>query len=129
MPAYALAGVSILVLIIGLANAAPLLLVSGTRRRRESAIRTALGATRGRLFARVLFEAAILASMATAAALVLASWLGEAVRRLLLAGVIESEAVTPRTLLVALAAGLIALALAALVGLLQLPRHIRAGDL
>ncbi len=127
--AYALAGVSILVLIIGLANAATLLLVRGTRRRRESAIRAALGATRGRLFARVLLEAAILASMATAGALALSSWLGEAVRRLLLAGVIENEGLTLRTLLVALAAGLGALALAAVVGLLQLPRHVRAGDL
>lgn len=127
--AYALAGVSILVLIIGLANAATLLLVRGTRRRRESAIRAALGATRGRLFARVLLEAAILASMATAGALVLSSWIGEAVRRLLLAGVIENEGITRRTLLVASAAGLAALALAALVGLLQLPRHVRSGDL
>ena len=83
--AYALAGVSILVLIIGLANAATLLLVRGTRRRREAAIRSALGATRGRLFARVLLEAAMLASMSTPGAVVLSSWIGEAVRRLLLA--------------------------------------------
>ena len=61
--AYALAGVSILVLIIGLANAATLLLVRGTRIRRASAIRAALGATRGRLFAQVLLEATILASL------------------------------------------------------------------
>ena len=74
--AYALAGVSFLVLVIGLANAATLLLVRGTRRRRESAIRTALGATRGRLFARILLEAAILATMATAGALALSTWLG-----------------------------------------------------
>ena len=127
--AFALAGVSVLVLVIGLANAATLLLVRGTRRRRESAIRAALGATRGRLFARVLLEAAILASMATAGALVLSSWLGEAVRRLLLAGVIENEGLTLRTVLVALVAGVAALALAAFVGLLQLPRHVRSGDL
>ncbi len=127
--AYALAGVSLLVLVIGLANAATLLLVRGSRRRRESAIRTALGATRGRLFARILFEAAILATMATAGALALSSWLGEAVRRLLLAGVIENDGLTPRTLLLALAAGLGALVLAAVTGALQLPRHLRAGDL
>ena len=127
--AFALAGVSVLVLVIGLANAATLLLVRGTRRRRESAIRAALGATRGRLFARVLLEAAILASMATAGALVLSSWIGEAVRRLLLAGVIENEGLTLRTVLVAFVAGVAALALAAFVGLLQLPRHVRSGDL
>ena len=92
--AFALAGVSVLVLVIGLANAATLLLVRGTRGRRESAIRAALGATRGRLFARILLEAAILASMATAGALALSSWLGEAVRRLVLTGVIENEGLT-----------------------------------
>ena len=127
--AYALAGVSFLVLVIGLANAATLLLVRGTRRRRESAIRTALGATRGRLFARILIEAALLATMATAGALALSSWLGEAVRRLLMAGVIENEGLTPRTLLLALAAGLVTLVLAAVTGVLQLPRGLRAGDL
>ena len=127
--AFALAGVSILVLVIGLANAATLLLVRGTRVRRESAIRAALGATRGRLFARILLEAAILASMATGGALALSSWLGEAVRRLVLTGVIENEGLTSRTLLAALVAGLGALAIAAVVGLLQLPRHVRAADL
>jgi len=127
--AYALAGVSFLVLVIGLANAATLLLVRGTRGRRESAIRTALGATRGRLFARVLLEAAILATMATAGALALSTWLGEAVRRMLLAGVIENEGLTPRTLLLAFAAGFGALVLAAVTGAWQLPRHLRAGDL
>ena len=127
--AYALAGVSILVLIIGLANAATLLLVRGTRQQREAAIRTALGATRGRLFAQVLAEASILAVISTAGALALASWLGEVVRRVLLAGVIEHEVFTLRTIVVAVAAGLGALALAAAVGVAQLPRHVRAGDL
>ncbi len=127
--AYALAGVSILVLIIGLANAATLLLVRGTRQHREAAIRTALGATRGRLFAQVLAEASILAVISTAGALALASWLGEVVRRVLLAGVIEHEVFTLRTIVVAVAAGLGALALAAAVGVAQLPRHVRAGDL
>ena len=127
--AYALAGVSILVLIIGLANAATLLLVRGTRQQREAAIRTALGATRGRLFAQVLAEASILAVISTAGALALASWLGEVVRRVLLAGVIEHEVFTLRTIVVAVAAGLGALALAAVVGVAQLPRHVRAGDL
>ena len=127
--AYALAGVSILVLIIGLANAATLLFVRGTRQQREAAIRTALGATRGRLFAQVLAEASILAVIATAGALALAAWLGEVVRRVLLAGVIEHEVFTLRTIVVAVAAGLGALALAAAVGVAQLPRHVRAGDL
>ena len=127
--AYALAGVSILVLVIGLANAATLLLVRGTRQQREAAIRTALGATRGRLFAQVLAEASILAVISTAGALALASWLGEVVRRVLLSGVIENEVFTVRTIVVAVAAGLGAFALAAAVGVAQLPRHVRADDL
>ena len=127
--AYALAGVSILVLIIGLANAATLLLVRGTRQQREAAIRTALGATRGRLFVQVLAEGSILAVISTAGALALASWLGEVVRRVLLSGVIENEVFTLRTILVAVAAGVGALALAAAVGVAQIPRHVRAGDL
>ena len=127
--AYALAGVSVLVLIIGLANAATLLLVRGTRTRRASAIRAALGATRGRLFRHVVLEAAILAATATGGALVLSSWLGEGVRRLLLTGVIENDGLTSRTFLAALAAGLGTLAIAAVVGLLQLPREVRPADL
>ena len=127
--AYALAGVSFLVLIIGLANAATLLLVRATRHQREAAIRTALGATRGRLVAQVLAEASILAAISTAGALALASWLGEVVRRVLLSGVIENELFTLRTMAVAVAAGLGALALAAAVGVAQMPRHVRAGDL
>ena len=45
--AYWLTGVSALVLVIGLANAATLLLVRASRRRRELAIRSGRGAARG----------------------------------------------------------------------------------
>ena len=41
---------------------------------------------------------------------------------------IENEGLTLRTVLVAFVAGVAALALAAFVGLLQLPRHVRSGD-
>jgi putative ABC transport system permease protein len=127
--AYALAGVSVLVLAIGLANAATLLLVRGTRRRRDVAIRAALGATRGRLFTQLLSESAVLATIATAGALTLAFWLDETIRRLLLSGVVESEGPSMRTLVAAVLAGSLAFALAAVVGLLQLPRQVRPGDL
>ena len=54
--AFALAGVSVLVLVIGLANAATLLLVRGTRRRREAPSGRHSARRAGRLFARVLLE-------------------------------------------------------------------------
>ena len=70
--AYWLTGVSVLVLIVGLANTATLLLVRGAGRRRELAIRSTLGATRGRLLSQVIVEAALLAMATVGAALLLA---------------------------------------------------------
>jgi predicted permease len=127
--AYALYGVSVLVMIIGLANVATLLLVRATRRRRDAAIRAALGASRRRLFVQVLFESVLLAVSATAGALLLASWFDEAMRRLLLSSVIEASGLTMRTVVAAVIAGVIALLVAATVGLVQLPRIVRTGDL
>jgi putative ABC transport system permease protein len=119
--AYWLTGISVLVLIIGLANTATLFLVRGARRRRELQIRTALGATRGRLMTEVMMEAAVVAAIALGAALVLALWFDEAVRRVLLPSVVESHGVTPRVAGAAALAGLLALVLAAAAGAIQLP--------
>jgi hypothetical protein len=62
--AYWLTGVSVLVLVIGLANSATLLLIRGAARRRDFAIRSALGATRGRLLEQAIVEATLLAATA-----------------------------------------------------------------
>jgi putative ABC transport system permease protein len=118
--AYWLAGVSFLVLVVGLANTATLLLVRGARRRRELRIRAGLGATNGRLLSQLVVEAAVLAMLSVAAALTLASWFDEAVRRLLLPSLIESSGISLRMAGAAGIAGFCTLLVGAGVGGAQL---------
>jgi len=73
----ALSGAVAFVLLIACVNVANLLLAQSSSRRQEFAVRAALGASRGRLAAQVLSEAAVIAALGATAGLAIA-WTGTA---------------------------------------------------
>ena len=78
-PLRVLMGLVALLLIIGCASVANLLLARGVARRREIAVRMALGASRRRVFRQLVTEALVLTTTGAALGLLLATWSGAAI--------------------------------------------------
>ena len=118
-----IAGVATIVLVIACANVANLLLARALFRRREIALRMALGAGQRRLFAQLLTESLLLGTLGGMAGIVTAQWGGAILRSLFLSDVATADVVRDvRTLAFAGAAALVAGLMTGLVPALQAGR-------
>src|SRR5919198_2351323 len=113
-----LSGVTLLVLLIACANVANLLLARTIRRRREIAVRIALGVSRVRLFVQLLTEGIVLALLGSGAGLVIAVWAGGVLTAMFIPGAERVSLLTDMRTLVFIAA--VALGVGALTGLAPL---------
>jgi predicted permease len=129
-----LLGVASIVLLIACANVGNLLLARAFKRRREIAVRIALGVGRARLIGQLLIESVLLAALGAAAGLAVAQWGGRALSTLLVPEAEWDSAITDTRVLVfagaaALLAGLLAgLAPVVYAGRSDVASALRAGS-
>jgi putative ABC transport system permease protein len=119
-----LGGVSLVVLLVACANVANILLARAVRRRREIAVRMALGVSRGRLLAQLFTESVVLAALGAVAGLLVAHWGGGVLRATLLPDVEWGSTLADSRVLVVTAAA--ALAAGILTGLAPAFQSVRS---
>jgi predicted permease len=115
-----LLGVSAIVLLIACSNVANLLIARTIERRREIAVRLALGVSRSRLMRMLLTEAALLSAIAAAMAVAIGICASRFVQRVLLPQVVWTDSILDvRVLAFTLGAAVLCILLAGLVPALQ----------
>src|SRR5437762_1187766 len=125
-----IAGVALIVLLIACANVANLLLARVLRRKREMAVRLALGISRVRLVSQLFTECVLLALVGGAAGLLVAEWGGAVLRGQFLTRPAQVSVLgDPRTLWFGGAAALVAALLTGLAPAILSQRADVAGDL
>jgi predicted permease len=121
-----LIGVAVIVLLIACANVSNLLLARAFARRRETAVRLALGVSRSRLVRHVAAECVTLAVAGAIVGLAIAQWGGDILRVILMKDAVWTGAFADRrVLLFTLAASVFA----ALVAGIAPALHVGRGDL
>jgi predicted permease len=117
-----LSGVAVVVFVLAVSNAASLLLMRTLRRRRELAVRLALGISRARLVRQCALESLLMAFAGAVAAILAAWWTGGAIRRALVPDITWTSTVVDARVvglafLLAVAGGVIAGVLPAIASL------------